>query len=202
MMRIDQRVRLALLLIIGVAAGAWLVTNTAWVPSTDLRINAWVAEHRAPWLVEAARVVTELGWFKLLLPLTVGAGIVLAVAGGWRDAWRPAATLLIAANANAWIKDLIGRPRPEGDLWAAFAPGFGYPSGHSAQAAAAWLTLAFALAHRWPGRRRFVFAGALAIVGAVGATRVVLGVHSPTDVLAGWSLGAAVALVLAPRQRS
>ncbi len=128
-MTLDRRVKVAFGLMLAVAAGAWLVTNTAWVPSVDASVNGWVAEHRPAWLVDVARVVTELGWFRLLLPLTVGAGIVLAVAGGWRDAWRPAVTLLIAANANAWIKDLIARPRPEGDLWAAFAPGFGYPSG-------------------------------------------------------------------------
>lgn len=198
-MTLDRRVKVAFGLLLAVAAGAWLVTNTAWVPSMDASINGWVAEHRPAWLVDVARVVTELGWFKVLLPLTVGAGIVLAVAGGWREAWRPAVTLLIAANANAWIKDLIGRPRPEGDLWAAFAPGFGYPSGHSAQAAAAWLALAFALAARWPARRRVILGVGMAIIGLVGATRVILGVHSPTDVLAGWALGAAVALLLAPR---
>lgn len=200
-MTLDRRVRVAVALLLAVAAGAWLVTNTAWLPSADLRVNQWVAEHRPGWLVDAARAVTELGWFAVLLPLTLGAGVVVAVAGGWRDAWRPAATLLVAAYANAWIKDLIGRPRPEGDLWAAFAPGFGYPSGHSAQAAAAWLGLALVLAARWPARRRLVLAFGLAIAGLVGASRVILGVHSPTDVLAGWALGAAVALVLAPRRR-
>lgn len=199
-MTLDRRVKWAAALLLAVAAGAWLVTQTSLVPGWDQEVSSWVAAHRPGWLVSVARVVTDLGSFAFLLPLTIGAGIVLAVAGRWRSAWRPVATLMLAATIGAWVKGEIARPRPAEDLWAAFAPGFGYPSGHSAQSAAAWLALAFAVGARWPARRTRILAAAIVVVAAVGLSRVILGVHSTTDVLAGWALGTACALVLAPRR--
>lgn len=201
-MTFDRRVKWAAALVLFVAAGAWLVTKTAFVPAWDQELSSWVAAHRPGWLVSLARVVTDLGSFAFLLPLTIGAGLVLGVAGGWRVAWRPVATLMLAATIGAWVKGEIARPRPAEDLWAAFAPGFGYPSGHSGQSAAAWLALAFAVAARWPKHRGRILATAIVVVAAVGLSRVILGVHSATDVLAGWALGTACALVLAPRGRS
>lgn len=196
---LPTRARWIVGLTLAIAAGGWMVSHDVLLPALDDEIVRWVAEHRPGWLVDGARVVTDLGWFRLLVAVTAGAGIVLAVAGRARDAWRPLTALMLAATIGPFLKNELDRPRPAQELWAAFAPGSGYPSGHSAQAAAAWLALAFVLAAGWPARRTVVLVAAVAVVGAVGASRVILGVHSPSDVLAGWALGAACALLLAPR---
>ncbi|MFT4036439.1 MAG: phosphatase PAP2 family protein [Patulibacter sp.] len=185
-----------------VIVGAWLVTSTGAVPHADTSIVGWVAAHRPGWLVDGARVVTELGRFPVALAVTLVAGVALAWAGAWQLAWRPLAALMLAANVGPAIKDAIGRARPPQEFWEVWAPGSGYPSGHSGQAAAAWLALAFALSARWPRQRGRLLAAGTAVMLLVGLSRVVLGVHSPTDVLAGWALGTAFALLLAPRRAS
>jgi undecaprenyl-diphosphatase len=72
-----------------------------------------------------------------------------------------------------------------------------FPSGHSMLSAAVYLTLGL-VASRFVPRRRLkalLLTSAILVTGAVGASRVYLGVHWPTDVLAGWAVGAAWALV-------
>ncbi|MBO9532846.1 MAG: phosphatase PAP2 family protein [Solirubrobacteraceae bacterium] len=193
-----DRVRLPAGLLVLVAAGAWIVTSTSFLPGIDADIIAWIAAHRPDWLVDFMRFATHFGQFRWPLTATILAGAFLLGAGAWRLAWRPLASLLIAANLNSWIKEHVGRARPPEDLWASWAPGSGYPSGHSAQAAAAWMALAFALAARWPRHRAALLAGGASVAVLVALSRVVLSVHSPTDVLAGLSVGLAVALLLAP----
>ena len=72
-----------------------------------------------------------------------------------------------------------------------------FPSGHSAMAAAVFLTLATVVASVEPRRRTkaLIYALAVGLVVAVGVSRVYLGVHWPTDVLGGWALGTGWALV-------
>ena len=82
-----------------------------------------------------------------------------------------------------------------------------FPSGHAASAASIYLLLAAMLAPSLPtsAARRYVFAAAIVMALLVGASRVVLGVHYPSDVLAGWSFGVGwtmTALLIADRIRS
>ncbi|MFC1643118.1 phosphatase PAP2 family protein [Myxococcota bacterium] len=76
------------------------------------------------------------------------------------------------------------------------ASGYGFPSGHAFGAAAVYLALAVGLACRWPRWRLPLLAVAWVIVVGVGVSRVYLGVHYLTDVVAGWLLGAATVTLL------
>jgi undecaprenyl-diphosphatase len=75
------------------------------------------------------------------------------------------------------------------------AHGFSFPSGHAAATAAiaAVLVFYFARSRSWPGRALVAAGGAL-LPALIGASRVYLGVHYPTDVIAGWLIGATVAV--------
>ena len=95
------------------------------------------------------------------------------------------------------VKVIVERPRPETNATLAEAHGFSFPSAHSATSVAVYATIAFILirAARHGHSRVAIATFAGALVLAVGCSRVLLGAHYPTDVLAGWTFGALVASV-------
>jgi undecaprenyl-diphosphatase len=110
--------------------------------------------------------------------------------------------ILIAVGTSTLvtaIKLLIGRARPDITDLLTIAPGYAFPSGHSAQAAATYATLAYLLSarlRRWRPQVA-VWTVAALIVVLVGFSRLYLGAHWLTDVLGGYALGAAwTALVI------
>jgi membrane-associated phospholipid phosphatase len=123
---------------------------------------------------------------------------------GWRwrrGSWRPLA-LLGGAAAGAWVvqvavKQLVERPRPPIGLALSHTTGFAFPSGHATDAAAVYGMLTVLLVR--PGRRAaraVALAGAIGLIGLVGLSRLYLGVHWLTDVLAGIGIGAVWILTL------
>jgi membrane-associated phospholipid phosphatase len=107
----------------------------------------------------------------------------------WTAAWVLTAAALIAP-ITAGLKELTGRVRPQFAEGGARYESLAFPSGHSS-GVAALVTIALVLA--WPrltgpARRAWTAAG-VALVAVVGLTRVLLGVHYPSDVVAGWALG-------------
>lgn len=119
--------------------------------------------------------------------------LVLAVTAAVRRPdlrWLPSFAYVGAIASYTVLKALVGRDRP---LDGAEVYGQAFPSGHATQAAAVLLVCAFALT----GRRRSPLVAIAGVVAAlVGVSRVVLGVHWPADVLAGWALGASWFLAL------
>jgi undecaprenyl-diphosphatase len=105
------------------------------------------------------------------------------------------AVLLALASSNA-SKVFYDRPRPELVPHGVEVYSASFPSGHSTLAAATYLTLAMLVASLEPRRRTkaLAYGVAVAVLAAVGFSRVYLGVHWPSDVLAGWCLGAMWAL--------
>lgn len=148
------------------------------------------------WLTTAAMDVTALG------SVTVLALVVLFVAGLFAALrrWREAGLLLLASGGGValsqGLKALFGRARPDAGLHLVEAINASFPSGHAMLSAVVWLTLGALVARFASDRRVKVFAltGAAVIALLVGLSRVYLGVHWPSDVLAGWSLGAAWAM--------
>jgi undecaprenyl-diphosphatase len=146
---------------------------------------------------EAMRDVTALGGATVLLLLTAAATGALALMRQAR-----ASLLLLAAVAGGQVlshltKGFFARPRPDLVSHEAYVHTASFPSGHSMMAAVTYLTLAAMLARATPSRRLkayYLLLAALLTV-AVGVSRVYLGVHWPSDVLAGWMIGAAWALL-------
>jgi len=149
------------------------------------------------WLGTVIRDITALGG------LTVLGFVTLAVAGLlWFQSRPRSAGILLLAIIGGQIfsnlsKALFDRPRPDLVPHGTLVSSASFPSGHSMMAAVVWLTLAAMVARVQPSRavRVYLTALAIAVTLAVGFSRVWLGVHWPTDVLAGWAAGAAWALI-------
>lgn len=131
------------------------------------------------------------------------AGLVALIAVAYLAlAGRRRYALLVAASAvgtELWmtlLKRAYERPRPTVVTHLDPPGGLSFPSGHSMIAVALYLTLAVLIARALPHRRLRVFTVAVGATLAlvIGASRVYLGVHYPTDVLAGWTIGLAWAL--------
>jgi membrane-associated phospholipid phosphatase len=95
--------------------------------------------------------------------------------------------LLVSGLINYGLKDLFTQPRPfvlQPGINLIEATGYGLPSGHSQTAVVIWGILALRLKKTWS----WIVAGSLMVL--IGISRIYLGVHFPTDVLAGWAVGA------------
>ncbi|MEQ9505918.1 MAG: phosphatase PAP2 family protein [Hyphomonas sp.] len=145
------------------------------------------------WLQYAMTDLTALGGFTVLTLLTVGAAIYRVVL---KDR-ATALVILVAVGSGALLSNLmkllIDRARPDLVDHLTHATSSSFPSGHATQAAVAFLTLGALMARSQPDRRlkTLILSGAILLTIFVGISRVYLGVHWPTDVLAGWCLGAA-----------
>jgi undecaprenyl-diphosphatase len=149
------------------------------------------------WRREAVRDWTALGGAAVLTAATVFAALYFIVSRRWRLAGLVLLGAAGATAASTMFKLVIDRARPGSmeDAVPTFTASF--PSGHALLTAAIIMPLAVLLARaiRDPRRGRLVTAFALLIVLTVGLSRIALGVHWPSDVLAGWSFGLAWAAV-------
>ena len=164
----------------------------------DRAVLVAVASVRRPSLTGLALDVTALGSPPVLAMFTILLGWALARFGRSRSA---AVLVFAAASGSAWIvflKRLFARSRPSVVPRLVEVTGLSYPSGHSLVSAAVYVTAALLLAARARsvGERVAIVALGVALVVAIGTSRVYLGVHYPTDVLAGLAFGTAWALLL------
>ncbi len=178
---------LAIFLLVGWGVGElWLSV----VGSADLNAVREVAAQRTAALTEVTKVLTWAGSAFLLVPLALIACLTLIRAGLRREALAVALSLGGAMLISDLVKQLVSRPRPPVEHLQAVT-GSSFPSGHATQASAFWFSLVFVLpaAGTSPRRTRVAAGLALLIVLAVAASRVYLGVHYPSDVIAGMLLG-------------
>lgn len=164
---------------------------------TGLRNPAELSDPIGPlWLEEAARDVTALGGTFLIFLAAFGVAILLLLNGAPKLAAFSILSLLGAQLLSETLKGLFDRPRPDLVPHEVAVYSASLPSGHAMMAAAAYFSLAFAL-HRQFERarnRNALYLAAAMLTFLVGASRVYLGVHWPSDVLAGWCAGVAWAV--------
>lgn len=149
-----------------------------------------------PWLEELGRDVTALGGIGVLTLLTAAVFGYL-----WLLSRRRVALLLLAAVLsgqllNTLLKLGFDRPRPDLVPHGMTVYSASFPSGHAMSAAIVYLTLGALLAGTQQLRRTkvYILSIMVLIALAVGVSRVYLGVHWPSDVLAGWAVGSVWAL--------
>ena len=152
--------------------------------------------HGPAWLPKVAADITALGGGVVLtLVVAIVAGFLLV-----QRLWLTALAVALASLTGGWAVDLIKgqvlRARPDLVPHLVDVHGYSFPSGHATSSAVVYLTLAALAGQVTPDRiaRRYLLAVAVLLVGAIGCSRVYLGVHWPSDVLAGWSFGTLWAL--------
>ncbi|MFC0203008.1 phosphatase PAP2 family protein [Novosphingobium soli] len=196
--RIDPRKALAagMLCWLGAAAIAWAVhaDHAQAVDRTGLLFwrDDTLQPSGSPKLLEGVRDVTALGGVLLRNLFALGAVAALLFLRLRREAALFALTVVTAWLVNSSLKALAGRERPQIVPHLAEAGGYSFPSGHSFNAAVVYLAmaLAFAAMSRRHAVRWTIVGAALAASLAIAWSRVWLGVHWPTDVIAGWLGGA------------
>jgi len=185
---------------VGLLAVSHDVLDHGRLAQHDLSYLNFFIHLRSGWSIEVSRIVTQFGGVGMLVVLALTAAGLL----WWRSArlsvvLAPVLVLGSSASLVAALKPVIHRARPPLPLHLVTEGEPSFPSGHSTNSAALFLTIALLVAVvilRRPIARVLTvgFAGLAALL--VGLSRLVLGVHWPTDVLAGWCLGALVCLLV------
>lgn len=149
------------------------------------------------WLGEVMRDLTALGGATLLFLLTFSIVIYLMLQRRLGSMTFLIAAIVGGALVSLILKETFGRPRPDLVTHLSYVTTSSFPSGHSMLAAVTYLTLGALLARIHESRRlkAFFLVVAVVLTVLVGFSRVYLGVHWPTDVLGGWTVGAAWAIL-------
>lgn len=153
-------------------------------------------------LLELVKGLSYVGEAPVVLALSVALAIARAIAGHLRTSLITIVTVAAATIASSILKLVVDRARPDALLALVREDGASFPSGHAALSATLCGIVAVLIGRTTlPLRLRIGIFGAMAmLVVLVGASRVYLGVHYPTDVVAGWLI--AVAAVAAFRSLS
>lgn len=144
------------------------------------------------WVPSMMRDMTALGGGPVLTIVVTLVAAFLILKRQWRPAALAVAAVVSGSLAISALKWFFARARPDLVDHLVSVSSKSFPSGHAGNSAIVYLTLASLV---WPVIREtrlrvFVLASAMLLVGAIGVSRVYLGVHWPSDVLAGWLFGA------------
>lgn len=168
-------------------AAVTALSRRGWLSRADHAVIDAVTLRRTPSAVRAALAVSALAEPELATVPLVAATAVALHRSGWRSAWQPGLTVLAGVAARHRLCRAIARQRPPEAGWLTEPEGFSLPSKHTSLAALTAGSCVLALT----ADRTAAHAAALMAAAGVGASRVCLGVHWPTDVVAGWLFAAA-----------
>lgn len=169
---------------------------TGNAPAFDDPVRSFFYSMRADWLTPVVKVITYMGnWESITLlclillfakPTRIIYGIPVSVGA------------IIVTFLNKLVKALVARPRPDDILHLVHAGGFSFSSGHSITSMCVFGMLIYLVRRNMKNRKAAnIFTVILAIpMICIGLSRIYLGVHYPTDVLAGWCLGIAVIAII------
>jgi undecaprenyl-diphosphatase len=205
--RIEFSVLLAAMIIAGGAYGFVELTEIARETTPHAFDTRILLAFRTPgqpdnpigpfWMEEAVRDMTSLGSAAVLIFFTAVVIFYLMIVR------KPAAALFVFVSVaggqllSSVLKLGVDRPRPELVSHLADVHTLSFPSGHAMMSAVTYLTLGALLARTMPSAALRIYVLGVAVLATflVGASRVYLGVHWPSDVLAGWCAGAAWAML-------
>jgi undecaprenyl-diphosphatase len=205
--KVEVRTLAVLLLLAALALTFGLVANEMRAGETRAFDNAILMAMRdpanradplgPPRLEESVRDITSLGSFTVLTLITLGTAGFLALSRARRAALFLLASVGGGVLLMGVLKDLFARVRPDLVSHSVHELTRSFPSGHATLSAVTYLTISALVARVEPSRalKRYVLAVGIVLTLLVGTSRVYLGLHWPTDVLAGWCLGSAWAIM-------
>jgi undecaprenyl-diphosphatase len=181
---------------IGIALTALLVAaagplEAAPVKHVDESILRWLAARRTPLLDEIMTQVTTLGDGVVLFMLVLIVSVFLWLSRHHWSVYVLLMGVLGGGIVNTVLKSAFGRPRPDVVEWLGSPLTQSFPSGHAMSALIAYGSVAYLIGRLepTPRLRRATWATALLLIVGIGASRVYLGVHYPTDVVGGFIAG-------------
>ncbi len=197
--------RSPLLVLLGVATFLLLAmaVSSDVTDSFDLAVIDLVRADALRTLLAPLRWVTELGSTGAVILVAIITFLVGMVIGPWRHGLIGALTIGLASVINQAVKAFVARERPALLEPIVVEHGFSFPSGHAALGMVAYGVLGVLIMRsRLPlAVRRGIVVMLGILILLIGVSRIWLGVHYPTDVLAGWTAGAVVVLVYAQLTR-
>ena len=161
--------------------------------SFDDNVMRWMGIHRIEWIERSLMEITALGTGLVLMMIVIIASLFLVA-----TQHRFSAFLLLVASAgglilNTMLKSTFDRPRPRLFEWLTNPSGSSFPSGHAMGSAIVYFTVAYLIARlekrRW--MRAITITVSLLLVLLISVSRLYLGVHYPSDVIAGMVIGLA-----------
>lgn len=183
---------------VGLVASAWMAVGDE-DRDLDRRLGLWIYELRTPFLHDLAVAVSGLGSLPFLAGVAVAVAVFHLRRGEKALAGWTMALPLLAQGANVLLKFTLQLPRPS--LAEGVPTSFGYPSGHAMVSTVVYGVVAIGLGSYWPRVRLPVALAAVLLVALIALSRLVLGVHWPSDVIGGASIGGLL-LLLGKRPRS
>ena len=187
-------------MIASLATAALLLFLFAWIAEEmaegatarfDLAVRAWVHQFASPAMTRVMTAISLLGYNVLVVELIVALAVFLYL--GWKHAagWL-AASVAGALVLELTLKQTFHRPRPQ-TFFGAAPHSYSFPSGHALVSFCFYAVLAGLIADRTRSRvlRLAVAVAAAMLVVAIGLSRIYLGMHYPSDVVAGY-LAAAI----------
>ncbi len=178
-------------LLAGVGILSWIARHTEFFPG-DRTITRGIQKYRQPWLRRFFLAVSEIGFPRIATPLTA-----ITAAIFWILRFRLEAIFILLTSSstllNAIVKRVIKRPRPQQELVTVARvinePSF--PSGHVMHYTNFYGLLIYLLATNWrSGRmRNMLIIICTMLIASIGPSRVYLGAHWPSDVIAGYLFG-------------
>jgi membrane-associated phospholipid phosphatase len=204
--RYPRLLRPPLLAALVVSTATWIALLFVRPDELDLQILQAVYVGDIPPVSRAVKMVGHLAAPEAVATLALFAGALLAMFGHYWRAPMPILGMLAAHGLAAVQRDLIGRPRPTGFEGLPELTASSLPPTRVVDALTVYLLVALLLT-RGGRRNRMIVVAAVVIGASNGVVRVMLGHHWPSDALAGWSFGTAMAIacywvaILLPRRR-
>jgi membrane protein DedA with SNARE-associated domain/membrane-associated phospholipid phosphatase len=178
--------------------GLWLFTEITehlftrnGLTRFDVALAAWFRANATPAGDALGSAISALGSAVAIALVGLGVALWLGSARRWPGLGAWVVGLVGAGALNQALKFLIRRPRPPAAAAALSVPGFSFPSGHAMESLVCFGLVAYFLIVRTtrPGRRIAIGVAAICLIGAIGFTRLYLGVHYFSDVVGGYAAG-------------